>query len=250
MSSRVEFSNINLVNRYYQDFPPQINFSSDSQGTPIEGFSSSKFTSSRVALIDNYLSQNNPKKEMSQALLVEEFSNLALEKLLKEKGFSSHLAPQNLESGQNQKGVDLIIQDSQKMLCLGIDLKLKKSKSLLKRDGYGWSPNTKSPYIYLKMGDCFMKTKEESSVNLRDWIQDYTLSKITSTGKIPHLDQFRKYIICRIERTLFSYIQTIKEPSNFIAQKTIPKDHQDQLLLEEKLFKTHALFSSLCQELT
>lgn len=245
MPERFEISKIGLVNKYHQDFPPQISFIMDHGGALVEGISSRNFTSSRVSLIDNYISGGNPKTEIPQALLAEELVCLAIKKPLEERGFFSYLAPQNLESGGNKKGVDLIITDSNNMICLGIDLKLRKGRSKLKRDGYGWSQNIQSPYIYLQMGDWTLETRKEPVVNIRQWISEYTRPKLRTTGKIPHVYELRQYVIPRIERTLSSYIEILKEPDGELADLTIPKDTGEIMSLEEKLFKMHLVFSSI-----
>ena len=245
MLERIGISKIGLVNRYHQDFSSQINFTKDRFGTLVECTSSQNFTNSRVSLMDGYLSGKYQKTEMPQALLAEELVSLALKKPLEERGFSSYLAPQNLESGENQKGVDLIITDADHMICLGVDLKLKKGKSKIERDGYGWCQNIQSPFIYLKMGNWSLETREESTVDIRQWISEYTRPKLKTTGKIPRVNELREYIFPRIERTISSYIEILKEPEGKFADVTIPKNMAELNALEDKLFMMHSLFSSI-----
>lgn len=248
MTERLVISDIGLVNHYHQGFPPQISFITDRLGTSIEGVSSENFTNARVNLMDGYFSGCRQKTEMPQALLAEELVSLALKKPLEERGFFSYLAPQNLESGENQKGVDLIITDNNQMICLGIDLKLRKGKSRFKRDGYGWCQNIQSPFIYLKMGNWSLETREEPVVNIRKWINEYAKPKLKTTGKIPRVFELRQYIIPRIERTLLSYIEMLKEPTGELAEVTVPRELDDLDCLEDKLFTMHQLFSSISEE--
>ena len=245
MSQRIEVSPIGLVNRYHQDFPSQVNFKTDQSGTLIEGRSSQNFTNSRVNLIDCYISGQRPKTEMPQALLAEELVRIAVKNPLEERGFFLHLAPQNFESGKNQKGVDLIIVDNNDMICLGVDLKLKKGRSRFNRDGFGWSPKLHSPYIYLTMGNWSLETREESHVSIRKWISEYTCPKLRTSGKIPHIQELRRYIITRIEKSLSGYIEMLKEPIGEFANITIPESQGEVSILEDKLFTLHLLFSSL-----
>lgn len=131
------------------------------------------------------------------------------------------------------------------MVCLGIDVKLKKSRSLRDRDGYGWSSHLHSPFIYLNLGNWSVDTWEEPLVDIRNWITNYTLPKLTTTGKIPKMYELRQYLLGRIERSISGYIELIKDPNEEIAEINIPKNYQELNILEEKLFLMHQLFSDL-----
>lgn len=248
MSQRVEISPIGLLNRYHCDFPRSIIFSTSEGKDTIEGLSSLKFTNSRVKLLDNYILERKPQTEFSQALLAEELVGIAIKKPLKERGFFLHLAPQNLESGKNQKGVDLLITDSNNMICLGIDLKLRKGRSNFNRDGFGWASNLQSPYIYLTMGNWSLKTRQEPHVGIRKWINDYTCPKLITSGKIPNIYELRQYVIPRIERSISGYIETLKEPNINFVEATTPKSREEVDILEYKLFILSLLFCSLVDQ--
>ncbi len=168
MPQRVEVSNIGLVNEYYQGLLPQSFYTGDSTHyNTIECRSSGNFIKSRTALLDEFINIDKSKHhEMSRAYLAEQLVRIAIKNPLEERGFLMDIAPQNLEHGNNQKGVDLIVVDSNKIICLGIDLKLKKRITTCARDGFGWCQNTLSPFIYLKMGNWSLETREESKVDI------------------------------------------------------------------------------------
>jgi hypothetical protein len=250
MSQRIEVSSIGLVNEYYKGLLPQIFYTRiDSQNQIIEGRSSGNFINSRTALLDEFINIDKSKHhEMSQTYLAEQLVRIAIKNPLEERGFFMDIAPQNLEHGDNQKGVDLIVVDSNKMICLGIDLKFKKRVTRLDRDGFGWCQNTLSPFIYLKMGNWSLDTREESGIGIRRWIQEYTSPKLKTTGKIPRVFELRQYVIPRIIRTLEGYIDVINDPSDRLYNTCTPKDNQSFELLKSKLLTIHSVFLSIFQD--
>lgn len=249
MSQRIEVSEIGLVNRYYMDFPPENRFTTDSSGALIIGTSNKNFISSRVSLVsDHILGIKDNRYEMSQAYLAEELVRVALKNPLEERGFFLHLAPQNIESGVDKKGVDFLITDSSQMIYLGIDLKLKKGRSRFNRDGSGWCPNLQSPFIYLKMGNWSLETRENPDVNIRQWIQEYTRPKLKTTGKIPRVYELRQYIVPRVIRTLSGYIEALNKPEDKFYKLYTPEDRQSLIILKNKLSTVNSLFSSISHD--
>ncbi len=248
MSQRVEVSNIGIVNEYYRRLPPQIFYTSDgSQNQTIKGFSSRNFINSRTELLDKFLNLDNKSKhhEMSQAYLAEQLVRIAIKNPLEERGFLMDIAPQNLEHGNDQKGVDLIVVDSKNMICLGIDLKLKKRKVKSEHDGFGWCQNTLSPFIYLKMGNWSLETREKSGVDIRHWIQEYTSPKLKTTGKIPRIYELRQYVVPRITDALKGYTEFINNHESQFYGNCIPESRQSLILLKSKLSRLYTVFSDI-----
>ena len=250
MSERIKVSDIGLVNEYYRRLPPQIFYAVDEpKNDTIEGFSTRNFITSRTALLDEFLNVDKSKHhEMSQSYLAEQLVRIAIKNPLEEKGFFVDIAPQNLEHGNDQKGVDLIVVDSNKMICLGIDLKLKKRRSASEHDGFGWCQNTLSPFIYLKMGNWSLETREESGVDIRHWIQEYTSPKLKTTGKIPRIYELRQYVVPRITKTLEKYIEKINDSEKEFYKNCIPENQQSLDLLKSKLSSLHSVFSNISRD--
>lgn len=252
MSQRVEVSNIGLVNEYYQGLLPTTFYAIDrSQDLIIEGCSSKDFITSRTALLDEFINIDKSKHhEMSQAYLAEQLVRIAIKNPLEERGFFMNIAPQNIEHGNNQKGVDLLVIDSDKMISLGIDLKLRKRRARSLHDGFGWCQNTLSPFIYLKMGNWSLETREESGVDIRHWIKEYANPKLKTTGKLPRVYELRQYIIPRISEAIKSYIEVIddSEGKYKLYRNCIPEDRQSYSLLKRKLVALDILFSSISKD--
>lgn len=251
MSQRVEvLSNIGLVNEYRKRLPPQICYAVDgSQNLTIEGSSSIDFINSRTRLLERFLlEEKNKHHEMSQAYLAEQLVRIAIKNPLEERGFFMDIAPQNIEHGTDQKGVDLIVVDSNKTICLGIDLKLKRKITINDRDGFGWCQNTLSPFIYLKMGNWSLETREKSGVDIHQWIQEYTSPKLKTTGKIPRIFELRQYIVPRIIRTLEGYIDTTNNPNDRLYISCIPENYQSFELLKNKLSRLWSVFSDISRD--
>lgn len=247
MSQRVEIlSNIGLVQEYRKRLTPQICYAVDGlRNITIEATSTKDFIISRTILLDELLNvDKNKHYEMSQAYMAEQLVRIATKNPLEERGFFIDIAPQNLEHGVNQKGVDLIVLDSNKTICLGIDLKLKKSNN----DGFGWGQNILSPFIYLKMGNWSLETREKSGVDIRQWIQEYTGPKLKTSGKIPRIFELRRYVIPRIIRTLERYIDITNSPNDRLYKSCIPEDYQSFELLKNKLSRLWLVFSEISRD--
>ncbi len=247
MSRRVEVSNIGLVNEYHQGLPPQIFYAIDDSGSvAIEGFSTRNFITSRTALLDEFLNIDTCKHhEMSRAYLAEQLVRIAIKNPLEERGFFMDIAPQNLEHGNDQKGVDLIVVDSNKMIYLGIDLKLRKRRAKSEHDGFGWCQNTLSPFIYLKMGNWSLNTREEDGVDIRHWIEEYTSPKLKTTGKIPRVYELRQYVVPRITKTIEKYIEGLSDSEKEFYKDCIPENQKSLDLLKNKLFRLRSVFSDI-----
>jgi len=250
MSQQVEYSKIGLVNEYSRGFPSNVSYRTHDYDSVVQTTSSRAFINSRTELMDGFLTEDKKIKwfEVSQSYLAEQLVRIAIKSPLEERGFFLDLAPQSLEHGNNQKGVDLIIVDSCQTICLGIDLKLKKSRNKSGHDGYGWCQNILSPFIYLKMGDWSLETREETDVNIRQWIQKYTCPKLKTTGKIPRVYELRQYLIPRVTNTLNTYLEALDRPKDEFSYLYIPEDRQSVNLLKNKLLNLYSLFSDLSQK--
>jgi hypothetical protein len=235
----------NFVSRYQKEYSPVLSFVTDRSGRTIEGTSNNDFRRSRTDLMSDYLNNKPKHHEMTQSLLSEELVLISIAPFLAQKNFITYLAPQNLESGGNQKGLDIIIADKNNVAYLGIDVKLKIGRSSLQRDGFGWSPNLQSPYIYLKLGNWSLNTREEAGVRVRDWINTYTVPRIIESGKIPRIFEMRQYLFGRINRSLSGYSDLFNNPKDRYAEVNIPKNIDEQNLLKEKLESINKAFSEL-----
>lgn len=188
--------------------------------------------------------------EYAQSVAFEHFVNLALRLPFTGTGFVVELCPQSLEmSSREQKGVDLLVMDYEHYVYLGIDVKLRRGRSNLQRDGFGWNQRLLSPYIYLSLGDFVANTREGTQISVRQWLHDYAIPSIGSNGKIPHWDQFRAYLLARIERSLEGYTEKVRELEEFDNLLGIPASPQSLEILVEKLAIMHSVFVELRQNM-
>jgi hypothetical protein len=201
--------------------------------------------------MESLLAGNAAYHEYAQSLAFEHFVNLALRLPLEGSGFLVQLTPQSLEeSTDSQKGVDLLIRDEAKLVYLGIDVKLRRGRSRLQRDGFGWNTRLLSPYIYLSLGDFVANTREGTQISVRQWLHQFAIPHINSTGKIPHWDQFRGYLLARIERSLNGYVEKVREYEEFDNLMGIPSTNESLEILIEKLAVMHCLFVELRQQVS
>jgi hypothetical protein len=245
MNERSERSSANFITRYSRSYPSSIAFKTDTYGNHIEARSSATFQASREQLMRKLLTGTQTKESMSQALMAEHLVSLAIQPLIAEQGFHTMLAPQSLEHGKNQKGIDLIISDNEMMTYLGIDVKLRRGRSIQNRDGYGWNATLKAPYIYLSLGNWSTAMREGEEVNVKDWLADYAVPKIQDSGKIPHLNKLRTYLVARIERSLNGYHERLIDGSMYNHSFGLPELEEDKVILARKLSNMQSVFTEL-----
>jgi hypothetical protein len=245
MRERQISSSASFVDGYTRSYPSSVSFVTDTHGNTVDAYSSRDFQTSRAKLLTSVF-EGKPRHEvMSHVLIAERIVALSLQPVFEDAGFRAVLAPQTLERGGEQKGVDLIVSDPDNMTYLGIDVKLRSGTSPYNRDGYGWSPSLKSPYIYLSLGNWSTEMREKEEVTVKDWLADFAIPKIQQTGKIPKLHALRQYLIGRMERSLSGYRERLLEPNEGYLCFGLPKSKEDREILEEKVGIMHSLFADL-----
>jgi hypothetical protein len=233
---------------YVREYPLSQTYLLDDEGQLVTASSSPNFQSARLLLMETLLQGDPSREQMAQSLIAEQIVKLSLRHLLQNTGFCANLAPQTLECGtQNQKGVDVIVVDTNNLAYLGIDVKCRVGKSPWNRDGYGWNQGLLAPFIYLSLGNWKIDTYDRQQVPIKEWLSGYAIPKIAQSGKIPHFFDFERYIAGRIERSLNGFTERIKEDPANIPPFLLPKNYEAVLLLEEKLAIMQSLFIDLQQ---
>lgn len=253
MSERVNSTPLpdRFIKHYSGAYPPSIPYKLDPLGTMHLGTSTRDFRESRKDMMTGYMYGRQKHEQMAQGLIAEEMVRLALKPLIKEAGFETSLAPQSLErseieNGEKMKGVDLIITDLDKLTYLGIDVKLRKAISSRNRDGHGWNSRLKTPFIYLSLGNWDITMRQGESIEVKDWIKEYTLPKLKSTGGIPVFDDFRRYVVGRIERSLNGFREELDGEYKY-EYGNLPYDLDEINVLREKVGIMQSLFTDLNQ---
>lgn len=211
--------------------------------------SSKNFRKSRINFAEGLLEKTTKHQEMAVALTLEYLVVLALQRQLMKVGFNIYLAPQSIECGkEDQKGIDVIIVDSENSPYLGINVKLRKGKSTLSRDSGGWNGNISTPYIYLSLGSLAINTKEKNKLDVKQWLTESVIPNIKISGKFPHFEQFQHYLIQRIEKSLCGLSDVIQHESEKYKTSTYrqaPREDESKQIFEEKIRIMHQLFSEL-----
>jgi len=252
------FDTLPFVIRYLQEFPSTVQIAINPEGETVNAETNSNFLNSRQRLITSLFEYHSasPKSDkppthetFTQAILTEHIVRLAFEPLLEKTGFNSTLAPQTLErSDEQQKGVDLLITDENNLSYLGIDVKLRTSKSRFQRDGFDWNSMLLSPYIYFSLGNWSVDMKEQEDVTIKKWLTEYAIPKIIKTGKIPQINSLRQYMVGRVKRSLEGYQEMLDEVD--IRQVYgVPETEAGREVLALKLEIMHSLFEELEQSL-
>jgi hypothetical protein len=233
------------VASYVDSYPSKASFRLSPQDDPHEVSTSFNFRHSRELIMCGLLAGNARPESMFTAYMSEQLVRLGLEPLLKDSGFYVSLAPQAFEHGNCQKGVDLIISDEDKVVYLGIDVKLREKRRYPESDGYGFCQPLCCPYIYLSLGNWRADMKEDPEVSILKWISNYTIPKINRTGKIPRLDNFRSYLVKRIEKSLDGYCNRLEKGETYPRQDYLSSHFDDLNILIDKLYIMHTLFMDL-----
>ncbi len=192
------------------------------------------FRTSRTDLLKAHSEGKNKHFEYTQALLSEFVTVLALEKPLSSHNYSIDLAAQSLEHGQDQRGVDILITNSQQKIMLGLDIKLGKNSSSLNSNGGHWLDNLKAPFINLTLGNW--------RADIKDWLKNAVKPNIKKSGSIPDMPQFRSFLIPRIKNSLLSQYSMLinRSPRLFI-----PESRKDCQVYRQKLEGLINLFTQL-----
>jgi hypothetical protein len=226
---------LQFLRRFAQEFSPSETFFATTQGPEIPLSNSENYRRSRPEMVRRAIAaQHSPDDISPYSVLAEQIVNLALDPVLARHSYHSHSASQNLDAGDQDKGVDVLIADKSNIVVLGIDVKLRQGRSVARRDGGGWSPRLKSPYIYLSLGDWSTLNKSNTTINVKQWLADAVAPNLSNSGKIPHFVSFQSYIIDRLSRSLQSfYHQFICHPNS--STWGFPKAVEDRQILRAKL---------------
>ena len=153
------------------------------------------------------------------------------------------MAPQSLEHGVGQRGVDLLILNREHKIMLGIDVKLKTSNLKYNRNGGRWLNNLKAPFINLTLGNWPVKAKDPQINNIKNWLNYSVLSNIPENGKIPQLNDFRSFVVTRINNSLQLQLENCQK-HNF-PPGTSPFTRQDYIVYKQKLNGLVEIFSAI-----
>lgn len=214
MSERLRAAS-SLIEFYRDQFSPHSSYLI-TPNLAINPTNTLKFRQSRTAMLENLLSGNPKNPEFSQALFAEQLVCFCLLPLLDQRGFYCCLAPQSLEAGgPGLKGSDLmVVRERDNQVFLSLDVKLKQERSPDKCDPYSWNHRVLSPHLKLLLGRWEVDTREGDDLHIRQWLKQIALEKIADSGKIPHIDQLRPYIVRRIFDSLLSFGNKAKTFSN------------------------------------
>lgn len=238
------------ISRYTEtlvtDFPRHSHFTTRNGCERIQGQNGEKFITARVALLFLLLS-GEKTHPMSLPLACEHAVKLALQEALRGTGFTIQLSPQNLESGEKTKGVDLLICGAHNEIYLGIDVKLRPNKSKYDRDGCGWHAQLAAPFIYLSLGAFQVDTLEAEQIDIRTWFQDYVIPSFEGSGQFPKFHDFRAFLLRRIERSLYARIERTLYPYHDQKEFEATNSAEEEEMMQTKLAVLHSLFYELQQ---
>jgi hypothetical protein len=174
---------------------------------------------------------------------------LSLEPLLTPHRYSIDLAPQSIEHGQGQRGVDLLILNPDRHIMLGIDVKLRANKSTKNQNGGSWLPHLQAPFINLTLGNWPVSTKDPQVKSVKDWIINCVIPNVPNNGKIPQLDSLRSFLVPRIINSLESQLKNSRDqkPSYFVS---LPETRQQMNIYRLKLKGLINLFTQINQQTT
>lgn len=242
----------NFIASHSRSYPSNFPYRTDTDHPLQTASSTEKFRTARRSLMTELLLYRQARHEMAKSLALEYLVQLALQPLFSGSGFEIQCAPQSLEcSNHTQKGVDLIICDTTGVVLLGIDVKQRKGNSIYERDGYGWNQQLLAPYIYLSLGNLQITTREQTTVSIIDWLIHYVLNHITDSGKIPHFNPFRDYLLQRIEKSLNGLTERCRESDIFTFSTGLPDENSEAFtIMERKISITQSVFIEFIQNNT
>lgn len=223
-----------FIQRYSQSYPPQKTYYLLNHDL-LHTTCNHNFCTSRTDLLIAHSEGKKTHFEFTQAILSEFVTVLALEKPLFSHNYSIELATQSLEHGQDhQRGVDILITNSQKKIMLGIDIKLGKSSSRFNSNGGHWLDHLKAPFINLTLGNW--------RPDIKDWLKNAVRPNIEKSGSIPDMPQFRSFLIPRIKNSLLSQHSLLINRS---PRLLIPETRKDCQVYRQKLEGLIDLFTQM-----
>lgn len=163
--------------------------------------------------------------------------------------YSIDIAPQSIEHGQGQRGVDLLILNPNRHIMMGIDVKLKANKSTNNQNGGSWLPHLQAPFINLTLGNWQVISKDPQVKTIKDWITKCVIPNVPNNGKIPQLDSLRSFLVPRLINSLDSQLQNSRDPkpSYFVR---LPETRQQMNIYRLKLKGLISLFTQINQQIT
>ena len=237
----------NFTEKYSASTPPRVEYRRLNDNLTAE--SSTTFRESRGKLMTNLLENKPEEITMSHALLSEFVVVLALDPLVRQRGYRVDLAPQTLEHGNKQKGVDVLVVGRSEKIMMGIDVKLRKKTPDRGRNGGGWQDNISAPAINLNLGNWDVETKDESVDGVKVWLTRGVLPNVVEGGKIPGMNSLRAYLVPRIRRSLENQLERMenKLPN---CRTDSRMDRQSQVACKQKLRGLIELFTNAEESLT
>ena len=132
---------------------------------------------------------------------------------------------------------------------LGIDVKLRSSRSSLNQNGGSWLSNLQSPFINLTLGNWPVTSKDPQVKSIKDWILNCVIPNVPNNGKIPQINSLRSFLIPRLINSLNSQLRISQEPdpSPFII---LPETRQQMSIYRQKLEGLISLFNQINQQTT
>ncbi len=182
-----------------------------------------------------------------------EFLTRVCFKPLNRFGYTSNFAPESLESGgAGRKGIDIIISGAHPVAGLNVKLSAVKPGQLAPRHFY--DPDLQCPGMNVHLGNWGVVPREYDSMTpplgFRDWLEIYALPHIGGSGKLPHMDDFRSYVLSQVSATVRFYLTKLELYRNgqytpgIQEKKVFPQTLYELQLLQQKLEETDALFCS------
>lgn len=219
--------------RYVASYPKEIEYRRLNDNFCVR--SSRDFQLGRARMMRDLLAKQKEEIGMPHALLSEFVLGLAVGPLISPFGYKVELAAQSIESGGvSQKGIDLLVVDSQKRIMMGIDVKLSEKRFEFNRNGGAWLDNLTAPYINLTLGNWNVTAKDKSVDNVKTWIIKCVLPNIIDGGKIPGLNSLRTFVVTRIKNSL-EYQRERIDNNQSVTLNGLPWDRQRKIACRQKL---------------
>ena len=222
-----------FTQKYVDAYPREIQYRRLSDN--LQGSSTRNFQLAREKQMGELLAEGDEKVGMSHALLSEFVVDLAINPLISPHGYRVNMAAQSIEGGgKDQRGVDLLIVDRQQKIMMGIDVKLRKKKSVENRNGGAWLGNLAAPFINLTLGNWPVEVKDESVGNVKQWLVKCALPNIAGGGKIPGLNSLRSFAVTRIKNSLEHQLARL-DNNQPVTTTNLPLNRQERVACRQKL---------------